>query len=169
MSSVQKFLRQRIVTSTILQAPTNQECYYAFIPTSGNYVGNYPPGYVFPVPAASFDAFPALSTLLIRDMGKTIKCVPSASSAAPAAGATAGFFREVQLISPVTVASATASSNFGVIGTAAQSIPSGNVGDAGYGTFYIPIIIDGTIASTDGTLANKVILPTTYLPLGGQM
>lgn len=169
MSSVQKFLRQRIVTSTILQAPTNQGCYYAFIPTSGNYVGNYPPGYVFPVPTAAFNAFPGLSTLLIRDMGKTIKCVPSATSAAPAAGATSGFFREVQLIAPVTVASATASSNFGVIGTAAQSIPSGNVGDTGYGTFYIPIIIDGTIASTDGTIANAVTLPTTYLPLGGQM
>jgi len=169
MSSVQKFLRQRIVTSTILQAPTNQGCYYAFIPTSGNYVGNYPPGYVFPVPAAAFEAFPGLANLLIRDMGKTIKCVPSATSAAPAAGATPGFFREVQLIAPVTVASATASSNFGVIGTAAQSIPSGNVGDTGYGTFYIPIIIDGTIASTDGTIANAVTLPSTYLPLGGQM
>jgi hypothetical protein len=125
---------------------------------------------VFPADTTgAFDAFPALNTLLIRDMGKTIKCVPSASSAAPATGATSGFFREVQLIAPTTVASATASSNFGVIGTAAQSIPSGNVGDAGYGTFYIPIIIDGTIASEDGTVANAVKLPTTYLPLGGQM
>jgi hypothetical protein len=169
MTSVQKFLRQRIVTSTILQAPTNQNCYYTFIPTSGNYVGNYPPGYVFSVPADAFEAFPALNTLLIRDMGKTIKCPASATSAVPAPGATSGFFREVQLISPVTIASATASSNFGVIGTAAQSIPSGNVGDAGYGTFYIPIIIDGTIASLDGTIANAVNLPSNYLPLGGQM
>jgi hypothetical protein len=168
MSSVQKFLRQRVVTSTILQAPTNAACYYVFVPTAGNYVGNYPPGYVFPAnTTGAFNAFPALSGLLIRDMGKTIKCVPSNTSAAPDASATPGFFREVQLISPVTVASATASSNFGVIGTAAQSIPSGNVGDAGYGTFYIPIIIDGTIASTNGS--NTVTLPSVYLPLGGQM
>jgi hypothetical protein len=169
MSSVQKFLRQRIVTSTVLQAPTNQTCYYVFIPTSGNYVGNYPPGYVYPAPASAFSTLPALSSLLIRDMGKTIKCAPSTSSAAPAANATSGFFREVQLISPVTIASATASSNFGVIGTAAQSIPSGNIGDAGYGTFYIPIIIDGTIASTDGTVANAVILPNVSLAINGQM
>jgi hypothetical protein len=102
-------------------------------------------------------------------MGKTIKCAPSTTSAAPASNATSGFFREVQLISPVTIASATASSNFGVIGTAAQSIPSGNIGDAGYGTFYIPIIIDGTIASTDGTVANAVILPNVSLAINGQM
>jgi len=109
---------------------------------------------------------------LIRDMGKTIKAVNVQSAGTLNAGATPGFFREVQMISPVTIASATASSTFGVgVGSqGAQTLPSaGNVGDTGYGTYYIPIIIDGTIASADGTLANVATLPSSYLPLGGQM
>jgi hypothetical protein len=102
---------------------------------------------------------------LIRDMGKTIKTVIGTS-----AGATAGFFREVQMITPVAVASATASTTFGVgfASQGAQTLPSaGNVGDSGYGTYYIPIIIDGTIATSNGT--TTATLPTNYLPLGGQM
>jgi len=163
MTSVQKFLRQRPVTSTYLQAPTNA-CYYVFVATSGNYVGNYPPGYMLQttdVPAGKGD--------LIRDMGKTIKAVSVQSGGSIAANATPGFFREVQFISPVTVSSATASSTFGVgVGSqGAQVLPSaGNVGDSGYGTYYIPIIVDGTVASNGTTPA---ILPIPYLPFGGQM
>ena len=163
MTSVQKFLRQRILTSSYLQAPINN-CYYTFVATSGNYVGNYPPGYMqqaAEVPANKGD--------LIRDMGKTIKAVNVQTGGTLSANATPGFFREIQFISPVTVASATASSTFGVgVGSAgAQTLPSaGNVGDTGYGTYYIPIIIDGTIASDGTTVAT---LPSTYLPLGGQM
>jgi len=100
---------------------------------------------------------------LVRDMGKTIKAPISLTG-------TAGFFREVQMITPVTVASATASTTFGVgfNSRGAQNLPSaGNVGDTGYGTYYIPIIIDGVIASD--AAGTKATLPTSYLPLGGQM
>ena len=67
MSSIQSFLRQRSQTSTFFQAPTNA-CYYNFVAGPGNYVGNYPPGYMAlavanPVPSAGS---------LIRDMGKTV-------------------------------------------------------------------------------------------------
>lgn len=156
MTSVQKFLRQRYVPNTILQAPTNA-CYYVFVAGPGNYVGNYPPGYMklaaeIPAPAAGD---------LIRDMGKTIKAPISADGVA---FGTLGFFREVQMLDPVSIASATASSTFGVgINSAgAQFQPAGNVGDNGYGTYYIPIIVDGIIAS-------GAALPSSYLPLGGQM
>jgi hypothetical protein len=117
-------------------------------------------------------AVPADKGSLIRDMGKTIKAVNVQTGGTLNAGATPGFFREIQFISPVTISSATASSTFGVgIGSqGAQTLPSaGNVGDTGYGTYYIPIIIDGTIASADGTAANVATLPSSYLPLGGQM
>ena len=157
MTSVQKFIRQRYVPNTILQAPANN-CYYVFVAGPGNYVGNYPPGYMQiavanPVPAEG---------ALIRDMGKTIKSLISADSGATFG--TLGYFREVQVLSPSSPASATASTTFGVgINSAgAMSLPAGNAGDSGYGTYYIPIVVEGIIAST----AN---LPTTYLPLGGQM
>ena len=167
MTSVQKFLRQRSQANTLFSAPTN-DCYYVFVPTAGNYVGNYPPGYM--VAAGVYGAAPDPSGLLIRDMGKTIKApLADATTGVLGASATSGFFREIQLISPVTVASATASSNFGIIGNAAQTFGPGNVGDSGYNTLYIPIIIDGTVASSAGTSITAAVLPSPYLSMGGQM
>jgi hypothetical protein len=166
MSSIQSFLRQRNVANSLLQAPINN-CYYNFVAGSGNYIGNYPPGYMV---AASGDVAAAAAVspgLLIRDMGKTIKAPIGTSTTA-----TEGFFREVQLIAPVAAVSATGSTTFGVgagvAGNAAGTLPSaGNAGSDGYGTFYIAIVIDGTLATSDGV--TKAVLPTTYLPLGGQM
>lgn len=164
MTSVQKFLRQRYVPNTILQAPTNA-CYYVFIPTAGNYVGNYPPGYVQLATTIPVTTDPLSSQgSLIRDMGKTIKCPISADGVT---FGSSGFFREVQVLNQnaMAVATATSSVTFGV-GTNSnkgQSInASGNAGDRGYGTYYIPIVVEGTLAS-------GATLPTTYLPLGGQM
>ena len=160
MTSVQKFLRQRHVPNTILQAPTN-DCYYVFVAGSGNYVGNYPPGYM---QLAAANPVSIGQGTLIRDMGKTIQAPISANSGSTFG--TYGFFREVQLLNTaaMSVSSATASVTFGV-GTAAsagQTQPAGNVGDDGYGTYYIPIVVDGVLAST-------AALPTSYLPLGGQL
>jgi len=163
MSSIQGFLRQRNQATSLLQAPTNN-CYYNFVADSSNYVGNYPPGYMQSVAVnpVSSQATPAL--ILIRDMGKTIKA-PIGVSGVLSASATSGFFREIQLINPVAAVSATGSSTFGVGINSAGAGP--NPGFDGYGTYYIPIVIDGTLATSDGsTLA---VLPTTYLPLGGQM
>lgn len=166
MSSIQSFLRQRNVANSLLQAPTTAGCYYNFVALSGNYVGNYPPGYMV---AASGDVAAAASaqSLLIRDMGKTIKA-PIGTGVT----ATEGFFREVQLIRPVAAVSATGSTTFGVgagiSGNAAGTLPSaGNAGSDGYGTFYIAIVIDGTLATSDGS--TTAILPSPYLPIGGQM
>lgn len=155
MTSVQKFLRQRHAPNTFLPVPTNATTsIYSFIAASGNYVGNYPPGYMVDTPDAALPV--GYASMLLRDMGKTIKAPIDALTNAP------GFFREVQFVSPVSVASATASSNFGIVGNAAATYTAGNSGDDGYGTFYIPIVIDGTIAA-------GAVLPTPYPCIGGQM
>ena len=97
-------------------------------------------------------------------MGKTI------SAYSLPAGST-GFFRAVQLIRPVAAESATASTTFGVgIGSQGASTQStaGNTGDFGYGTYYLPIVMnDGAIASVGDIISAN--LPYPYLPLGGQM
>jgi hypothetical protein len=167
MSSIQSFLRQRSQTSTFFQAPTNA-CYYVFIPTAGNYVGNYPPGYMQTAAQNPVAIQTEPTKVLIRDMGKTIKA-PIAVDGVLNVNATSGFFREVQLINPVAAVSPTGNTTFGVgiYYAGAQTQPAGNVGDAGYGTYYIPIVIDGTLATTDGTTV--ATLPSSYLPIGGQM
>lgn len=168
MSSVQSFLRQRNLATSLLQAPPSDDgCYYVFVATAGNYVGNYPPGYM-----VETEVVLSAQGSLIRDMGKTIKAPLGDNTASPPvlSTATEGFFREVQLITPVPAVGPTGSTTFGVgIGASgALALPAGgNAGDAGYNTYYIPIVVDGTLATSDGsTVAN---LPASYLPLGGQM
>ena len=167
MSSIQSFLRQRNLATSLLQAPTNN-CYYVFVPTQGNYVGNYPPGYV-QLAAVNPTNVAGPQGSLVRDMGKTIKA-PIGVAGVLDPAATAGFFREVQLITPVPAVAPTGSTTFGVgiNSLGAGNLPSaGNAGDAGYGTYYIPIVVDGSLATEDGSTV--ATLPTTYLPLGGQL
>ena len=161
MSSVQSFLRQRVVGTTTLNA--DGATLYTFVAGSGNYVGNYPPGYLVDA------TLPSLTGLVLRDLGKTIKAGYSGQGTGTDVGS-AGFWRAVQVISPVAVASPTASSTFGV-GVAGQGaadgvpqgLPSGgNAGDAGYGTFYLPIVVGGVIAegvtaSTQSLIAGNVL------------
>jgi len=176
MSSTQSFIRQRSQANTIFQAPVAPPgpgpvaagCYYVFVAGPGNYVGNYPPGYMQAVD------IPTGKGSLIRDMGKTIKAVIGSSDlpVPVLATATAGFFRQIQFIDPQAAVSATGSTTFGVgIGSqGAGYLPQpagGNAGDAGYGTYYIPIIVDGTLATSNGI--NTAVLPLPYLSIGGQM
>jgi hypothetical protein len=158
MTSVLIHQRQRDQANTFFQAPTNA-IYYVFFPTSGNYIGNYTPGYM----EVARNATPqAGEGILIRDMGKTVRAsITSYSQVNP------GYFRAVQLIKPVAAVSATGSTNFGIDGTIPGSITPGNIGDMGYRTYYIPISIDGTLASLYGVSATS--FPNPYLPMGGQM
>ena len=154
MTSVQRFLRQRSVGNTTLSVPaTPGTDLYVFIATSGNYVGNYPPGVMVTATAAGAN-LPALPAgTVLRDMGKTIQASVSAGTSPYTDAGTLGFFREVQIVSPVTVATATSSSTFGVgvgsagAGTLPGVLPAGNAGDDGYGTFYLAIVVDGVVAS----------------------
>ena len=159
MSSIQSFLRQRSQTSTFFQAPTN-ECYYVFVAGSGNYVGNYPPGYM-----SAVSGVPEGKGTLVRDMGKTIK-----APIGTGVSATYGFFREIQFIDPQPAVSATGSTTFGV-GSGSQGagvLPAaGNAGDSGYGTYYLAIVVDGTLATSNGV--TPAVLASPYPPFGGQM
>jgi hypothetical protein len=103
-------------------------------------------------------------------MGKTIKA-PIGVSGYLNINATSGFFRAVQFISPVAAVSATGSTTFGVgIGSLAVGIlpTAGNIGDTGYGTYYIPVVVYGTLATSDGTQATAAPLPNKS-KLNGQM
>ena len=64
MTSILVHQRQQEQANTIFQPPTDA-VYYVLVPTSGNYVGNYPPGYMRGSPEGE--------GYLIRDMGKTIR------------------------------------------------------------------------------------------------
>ena len=181
MTSVQRFLRQRVVGTTTLSAPTETQL-YIFIAGSGatgsgaaaliaqsNYVGNYPPGYLVAGPTiADLETaeWGGLAHPIIRDMGKTIKA-PLATSTAGTTLGTAGFWRQIQVISPVAVSSPTASTNFGVNGQAAGALPSGgNPGDSGFLTFYIPIEVGGVAPGSTAGGAATVTLPAVSLVAG---
>ena len=152
MSSVQSFLRQRVTGSTILPYTTGtSETYFSFVAGPGNYVGNYPPGTMQDSSSSIplLPGFPSGGTgVVLRDMGKTIKAsVSTAAGVSPALLGTPGFFRQVQIIVPSIVASPLSQTNNGVIGSLPGTLPTGNAGDGGYATFYIPIIVGGVVAS----------------------
>ena len=145
MSSVQSFLRQRVVGNTLLTLDLTN--LYVLDPDAANYVGNYPPGTMVLDGAGFVGGNPTVA----RDMGKTITAAVN--------GGTLGAFRAVQLLEPVTVASATAASNFGVQGSVPGSITTtGNQGDKGYNTFYVPIVSGGVIASDVTATTSKPLL-----------
>jgi len=161
MTSVQRFLRQRSVGNTVLSASgLTSSNLYVFNAGSGNYIGNYPPGYMLSVATAVSLGSPAFptpipATAVLRDMGKTIQASYSAAGTGADLG-TSGFFREVQLLLPSSVA--TFGVGMGSVGAAngAASYPAGNPGDDGYGTFYVPIVVGGVLAS--GVSLNNVSL-----------
>lgn len=152
MTSVLTIQRQRDQAMSLLEAPIGA-IYFYFVPTMGNNIGNYPPGYMMPV-----NIIPPKGTLM-RDMGKTIIAPISFNSRS-----FPGFFRAVQLITPTAAVSAIGKTTFGVGGNAPRSLTAGNIGDMGYRTYYLEVLVDGTIASIGG---NIVVEP--YPPLSGQM
>lgn len=177
MTSVQRFLRQRSVGNTTLSVPANPSTsLYVFVASPDNYVGNYPPG----VMVRAFDVSPGLlpgaggfpAGTVLRDMGKTIKASVSLGVSPYSDAGYPGFFREVQIVVPYVLASATASTNFGVgvgeVGApsapvGAGNLPSGNSGDSGYGTFYLPIVVDGVVASGPSGVGTAALSATSLL------
>jgi hypothetical protein len=168
MSSVQSFLRQRVVGTTTLSPPASG--YYTFVAdaAAGNYVGNYPPGYMV---AATTPA--PLGSAVLRDMGKTIKSRISSNNTGTGTFGTPGFFREVQVIIPAAVATATSASTYGVgvgvntSGGVPGALPAGgNVGDDGYNTYYIPIAVGGVVPGNTSSPSEPVTLVSANLISG---
>ena len=185
MSSVQRFLRQRVVGTTTYSLPvppagqTFNNLFYVLDVDPDNYVGNYPPGNMINLVDLNTSAFAASGAHLLpanmpgsvlRDMGKTVKARVTNGTLV---GSTAGFFRAVQIIQPLNLVPQT----FGVGGGAAASymagsgsplsLGPGNAGDKGYGTFYIPIVVDGVIASQAGSATPLV--PVNVSMLAGEV
>ncbi len=170
MSSVTRFLRQ-IPTGVgqLNVVPTADAL--DFIPTGGNYVGNYPPGYVVPaaqtgLSTALADAAAGTGYALVRDMGKTIFCPYAATVNASLTSANSGYFRQYQLIKPVPISAAqgfmggVGGNNFGVVGPSDRTAP----GTSTYATFYLPTYVAGVgnAVSVTGELAHDI-------GAGGQM
>ena len=100
MSSVQRFLRQ-IPTGTnfVGDASGLIAAAYDFIPTNGNYVGNYPPGFVTQASNTSLSAAlkaaeKSTGISVVRDMGKTIYAPVSSTKSIGDLTGDAGYFRE---------------------------------------------------------------------------
>lgn len=152
MSSVTRFLRQ-IPTGLnygISNVGTISAAALDFIPTSGNYVGNYPPGYL--VPGSQTGLQTAISQAItgnapgaeiIRDMGKTIFAPFTTTVGGNFTGY--GFFRQYQvlMVKPIVVPpgflGGTGGNTFGVVGPSVATSP----GTSTYCTFYLPVSVQG--------------------------
>jgi hypothetical protein len=150
MSSVTRFLRQ-IPTGLSYYTAGAQVQFYEFVPTTGNYVGNYTPGAMvtLALPVA-FDP----ATMVLRDMGKTIKASTASSQGNAQAGivnaSTEQFWREFQVLTPT----AGPQTNFGVNGS--PSVPDAY---SAYYTVYLPV-----------TVSAVGLTPSSVVPVaGGQM
>jgi hypothetical protein len=183
MSSVTRFIRQVPVSTTYYSAigvvADSQNLAFEFVPSSSNYVGNYPAGYNNPTGGFVAPASAALQAaiaqaadvnqdntpgdlLLLRDMGKTIFAPLSNNTTTPATATSPwGYFRQVQLIAPQVITQGpgfmggVSGSTFGVLGAPGTPDPFTN-----YLTFYIPVTVAGVTPSAN-TLA--------YAIAGGQM
>ena len=138
MSSVQSFLKQRNVGSSVFQNNTN---IYVLIAGSGNLVGNYANTVGYMVPASTAGADVIASCPFLRDMGKTVQAPVTANPATlPVSGAPLGFFRQVQVLDSLYSSS---QATFGVQGQAPGTFNASNSGDKGFNTFYVPIAVGG--------------------------
>lgn len=161
MSSVTRFLRQVPLSTTYYALPqavsdAPQTYLYQFVPSSANVVGNYPPGVVQPVPSNFVTRIAGVvspATLVLRDMGKTIRAPLNTDTGA------VGFYRQVQLLAPIAVNNVGGSlgTSSGVLGD-----PSSPNEYTDYGTAYMPVVVLGQLGAA---------LPVGGFPAiaGGQM
>jgi hypothetical protein len=179
MSSVTRFIRQIPQSTTYYNASvvaaSPATLAFEFVPSSSNYVGNYPAGfnnptggYVAPCGAGSaletaILAAGSTAELVLRDMGKTIFAPVTAAVGTPAtATSNWGYFRQVQLLKPSLITQGPGfmggvnGNTFGVLGAAQTPDPYTN-----YLTFYIPVSIGGVTGAVANTGA--------YALAGGQM
>lgn len=178
MSSAQSSMRQRIIGTRTASVPSTPAIaagnFYQFIPTVGNYVDNYPPGYMVDnslelsgLLAAYYPA--ATWPQVLRDMGKTIKAVIGANATTvPTDLSTgAGFFREYQVLVPgFPGLNGVAGSSSGVIGG-----PGANTGGLVvpyYYTVYVPIVLNGNVAA-QGAGSVAPIFNAIKLTIDGQL
>lgn len=171
MSSVTRFLRQ-IATADQLVAPGNLTTLagaaYEFVPTTANYVGNYPPGAMVAASAATSGiagqianalatpAAPAGAVAVLRDMGKTVYAsiaTTETNAQALIVNGNYGFFRQYQLlvVNPLVNNNSIGGVNgstFGVAGTQAS-------GYTPYLTFYLPSVVAGIFSGSSAAILSQ--------------
>lgn len=160
MPSIQAEPRQ-IPTGMHYYSPANLieillVCALDFIPTPGNYVGNYPPGFL--TIAANTQLFRAIQETLLapgqyilRDMGKTIFApyAESVSNGQQDIFKDYGYYRQYQFlkVNPITGSQGffggPNGSTFGVLGPSSLVPPSSST----YLTFYLPVTVTGVLGS----------------------
>ena len=177
MSSVTRFLKQinpqqesYIAAGTLTALALNA---FEFVPTSGNYVGNYPPGAMVPASvtglngaianAAVNGGLPTATTVcVLRDMGKTVfaptNTTVSGAQTVTSNSTTFGYYRQVQLLVPKPITSFVGS-NVGTFGVAGPSVDAYTP----YMTFYIPTVVAGILGGAQG--AGALLTPA----IGGAM
>jgi hypothetical protein len=199
MSSVTSFTRQIPVSTTYYSADEVVANYstkiFEFLPSSSNYVGNYPNGFNDPTGGAVTLASAALRNAIIgyavlngatvdgaglptsagrltlRDLGKTIFAPVVSGDASFPGTATAtsswGYFRQVQLIAPAGI---TQGPGFmgGVTGSTFGVTGAANTPDiyTDYFTFYIPVSVSGVAGCTS---AGVGVNAKAFVMAGGQM
>ena len=178
MSSIQSFARQRVVGTRTVGVDYSQTSFagnalpgtfYQFVPLSGNYVGNYPPGYMVENTVELQNNVGWMFNLnaVATDMGKTIKAVIGLNaSTVPANLSTgAGYFREYQIIFPnITGLNGIVGSSSGIAG----GPPATGLVVPQYFTVYIPIIVNGIIPARGEGIVDP-IFNTAYLLSDGQL
>ena len=195
MTSVTRYERQIPLATTYYDANNvvDNQLIFEFVPSSSNYVGNYPSGFNNPTGGVVAPASPALlnavseivdangatqaapaGNCVLRDMGKTIFAPVSPTPAdAPSPGnATSpwGYFRQVQLIAPKGITQGMGfmggnnGNTFGVVGAA-------NTPDqyTDYLVFYIPVSVAGVSGGFASGTALNTVNAKAYLVAGGQM
>ena len=141
------------------------QCALDFIPAPGNYVANYPPGYVITgldteLGKALLTANTSAGQFLIRDMGKTIF-----ASFGSLTG-NKGYYRQFQLlrVNPITSTQGfiggPTGTTFGIVGNSSVTPPSTST----YATFYLDETTAGVLGAYCGT--NQTVLNPVA---GGQM
>jgi hypothetical protein len=186
MSSVQSYLRQRVVGTTTFSTDGVTQLYCLIagnaaagglalaVDAAGNYVGNYPPGYLVNGPTVANLAVGdqgGVTNPVLRDLGKTIYA-PLADAVSATLFGTPGYWRAVQVLDPSFFVGGTADGNSGITGQAPGFRPvatGGNNGDKGYNTYYLPIVMNGTVPGSAATTSVPLTPVETKMILGGVM
>ena len=149
MSSVTSFIRQIPLATTYYTCASGTTPFFDFYPTTTNYVGNYPPGFMV---ANTLNTNTLPVGFILRDMGKTIKADVSG------AFGSFGYFREVQVLVPTSFAEGC----LGGLGTNTGGVIGGPSTPNAYSPYYT-LFVRTTVAGLGP--ANPGITPI----IGGQM
>jgi len=160
MSSVTRFLKQVTPGLNVLAPPLLANI-YEFVPSSSNYVGNYPPGgmvqavndsalLAYLTDAAGLYPDGVASGVVARDMGKTIKAsiasTPANAAASTFVADTENHFRMIQLLRPK------AGNTDGAFGVQGSNMYPNQYTD--YVTVYVPVCVvySGGLVSASSVL-----------------